>query len=71
MDFSTLEIIGLAFMSGLKVAKITKELEDEDEKATIEDEEFKTGVIKLEGEKAKKFIDYIQNNLTNKDKEEK
>ena len=71
MDFSTLEIIGLAFMSGLKVAEITKELEDEDGKATIEDEEFKTGVIKLEGEKAKKFIDYIQNNLTNKDKEEK
>ncbi|MDO4391812.1 MAG: hypothetical protein Q4C11_01760 [Clostridium sp.] len=71
MDFSTLEIIGLAFMSGLKVAEITKELEDEDEKATIEDEEFKTGVIKLEGEKAKKIIDYIQNNLTNKDKEEK
>lgn len=52
MDFSTLEIIGLAFMSGLKVAEITKELEDEDEKA-------------------KKIIDYIQNNLTNKDKEEK
>ncbi len=74
MEFSTLEIIGLAFMSGLKVAEIAEEVVDEDNEDKAEqkeDEEIKTGVIKLDGEKAKKFIDYIENNLINKNKEEK
>lgn len=73
MEFSTLEIIGLAFLSGLKVAEITEKVieEDNEEKSQKEDEEIKTGVIKLEGDKAKKFIDYIENNLINKNKEEK
>lgn len=73
MEFSTLEIIGLAFLSGLKVAEITEEVieEDNEEKLQKEDEEIKTGVIKLEGDKAKRFIDYIENNLINKNKEEK
>lgn len=73
MEFSTLEIIGLAFLSGLKVAEITEKVieEDNEEKSQKEDEEIKIGVIKLEGDKAKKFIDYIENNLINKNKEEK
>lgn len=73
MEFSTLEIIGLAFLSGLKVAELTEDVIDEDGKEELgeEEEEIKTGVIKLEGDKAKKFIDYIENNLINKNKEEK
>lgn len=73
MEFSTLEIIGLAFLSGLKVAELAEDVIDEDSKEELEEEEeeIKTGVIKLEGDKAKKFIDYIENNLINKNKEEK
>lgn len=73
MEFSTLEIIGLAFLSGLKVAELAEDVIDEDSKEKLgeEEEEIKTGVIKLEGDKAKKFIDYIENNLINKNKEEK
>jgi len=71
MDYSTLEIIGLAFLSGLKVAEIAEEVIDENEEKNEneekEDAEIKTGVIKLDGEKAKKFIDYIENNLINKE----
>jgi len=32
MDFSTLEIIGLAFMSGLKISDIAEDLVKEEEK---------------------------------------
>lgn len=73
MEFSTLEIIGLAFLSGLKVAELAEDVIDEDSKEELgeDEEEIKTGVIKLEGDKAKKFIDYIENNLINKNKEEK
>lgn len=73
MEFSTLEIIGLAFLSGLKVAELAEDVIDEDSKEELgeDEEEINTGVIKLEGDKAKKFIDYIENNLINKNKEEK
>lgn len=32
MEFSTLEIIGLAFLSGLKVAELAEDVIDEDSK---------------------------------------
>lgn len=31
MEFSTLEIIGLAFLSGLKIAEITEDIKEEDD----------------------------------------
>ena len=73
MDYSTLEIIGLAFLSGLKIAEIADEVIDEaedenKEEDKNEDAEIKTGVIKLDREKGKKFIDYIENNLIKEDK---
>lgn len=37
MEFSTLEIIGLAFLSGLKIAKITEDIKEEgDDKEEVE-----------------------------------
>lgn len=71
MEFSTLEIIGLAFMSGLKVAEMVEEVveENEEENAVEEKEEnIKTGVVKLEGEKAKDFMKFIEK-LTGEEKE--
>lgn len=39
MDFSTLEIIGLAFMSGLKISDIAEELIEEEKEEKEEKEE--------------------------------
>lgn len=66
-DLNDLEKIGLAFISGVIAGTSLEKQEDDDE----EEENIKSGVIKLEGDKAKKFIDYIENNLINKNKEEK
>lgn len=43
MDFSTLEIIGLAFMSGLKISDIAEELieEEKEEKEETQEQEKK------------------------------
>lgn len=72
MDFSTLEIIGLAFMSGLKISDIAKDLVEDEKKnnKNAQEENGIHGVVKVEGEEAKKIIDYIENNLINKNKEE-
>jgi hypothetical protein len=63
MDFSTLEIIGLAFMSGLKISDIAEDLVKEEEKKEnnpINQEENNIhGVVKVEGEEAKKIMDFI------------
>lgn len=65
MDFSTLEIIGLAFMSGLKISDIAEDLVKEEEKKRkqsnpINQEENNIhGVVKVEGEEAKKIMDFI------------
>lgn len=64
MDFSTLEIIGLAFMSGLKISDIAEDLVKEEEKKKennpINQEENNIhGVVKVEGEEAKKIMDFI------------
>ena len=39
MKFSTLEIIGLAFLSGLKISEIAEELIEEEEKEEKEEKE--------------------------------
>ncbi len=65
-DLNDLEKIGLAFISGV-IAGTSLEKQENNDK----EENIKSGVIKLEGDKAKKFIDYIENNLINKNKEEK
>ena len=63
MDFSTLEIIGLAFMSGLKISDIAEDLVKEEEKKEnnpINQEENNIhGGVKVEGEEAKKIMDFI------------
>lgn len=43
MKFSTLEIIGLAFLSGLKISEITEELieEEKEEKEETQEQEKK------------------------------
>lgn len=43
MDFSTLEIIGLAFLSGLKISEIAEELieEEKEEKEETQEQEKK------------------------------
>ena len=73
MEYNTLEIIGLAFLSGIKISEIAEEVieEDNEEKENAENEEIKTGVIKLDGEKAKEFINFVENNLIKKNKEDK
>lgn len=76
MKFSTLEIIGLAFMSGLKIAEMAEDImEEKDEEENTEEEvveekeeNIATGVVKLEGEKAKEFIKFIEK-LTGEEKE--
>lgn len=65
-DLNDLEKIGLAFISGVITGTSLEKQKDDSE-----EENIKSGVIKLEGDKAKKFIDYIENNLINKNKEEK
>lgn len=71
MKFNTLEIIGLAFLSGLKIAEVAEDIieeRDEDENVAEEnDENIATGVVKLEGEKAKEFIKFIEK-LTGEEK---
>lgn len=71
MKFNTLEIIGLAFLSGLKIAEVAEDIieeRNEDENVAKEnDENIATGVVKLEGEKAKEFIKFIEK-LTGEEK---
>lgn len=62
LDSKVLEMIGLAFVTGYTARKAM----EEDEENEKEDEEIKTGVIKLDGEKAKEFVEYIENNFMNK-----
>jgi len=71
MEFSTLEIIGLAFMSGLKIAEMAEDIiEEKDEENVVDEKEenIATGVVKLEGEKAKEFMKFIEK-LTGEEKE--
>lgn len=65
MEFSTLEIIGLAFMAGLKINELTEEVINEDEEKeksekTENNEEEKVVVGKLEGKDAEKFMNMIE-----------
>ena len=74
MEFNTLEIIGLAFLSGLKIAELAEDVleednkEDKNEKIEKEEDNIKTGIVKIEGEKATEFIKFIEK-LTNGGKE--
>jgi hypothetical protein len=61
-ELNELEKIGLAFISGVIAGTSIEKVE---EKSADENEEnIKTGVVKLEGEKAKEFMNFIEN-LTN------
>lgn len=65
MNFNTLEIIGLAFLSGLHVAETAEEVKnekvEEQKEEEKDNEEVTTRVVKLEGEKAKKFMKFVEN----------
>lgn len=70
MDFNTLEIIGLAFLSGLKVAEIAEDIMEEDTEEETKNEgkhskeekdaDITIEVGKLEGDKAKEFMNFIK-----------
>jgi len=62
-ELNDLEKIGLAFISGVIAGTSLEKEEVEDN----EDENIKTGVIKLEGEKAKEFMNFIDKKIINKE----
>lgn len=63
-----LEKIGLAFLSGVIAGQSLEENKCEDGKEDDEEVNVKTGVVKLDGEKAKDSIEFITK-LTGEDKE--
>ncbi len=77
MDFNTLEIIGLAFLAGLNIAEVAENVVNEEETEKVESEgkhckdekeaDIKIEVGKLEGDKAKEFMNLIKK-VTGEDK---
>ncbi len=67
-ESEVLEKIGLAFLSGVIAGQSLEESKCEDNKEDAEDVNVKTGVVKLDGEKAKDFMEFIKK-LTGEEKE--
>lgn len=67
LESDILEIIGLAFVCGYTAKKALEEDNDNEEIENNEDENIKTGVIKLEGDKAKEFINFIEKKIIKKE----
>lgn len=59
-ESEVLEKIGLAFLSGVIAGQSLEESKCEDNQENDEDVNVKTGVVKLEGEKAKDFMKFIK-----------
>ena len=78
-NLSTLEIIGLAFITGLKTGEIVAEADEEKEtekeeckcenKQCKDEEDNNENVIvgKIEGEDAKRLMDFIEKQFNNKE----
>lgn len=69
MDFNTLEIIGLAFLSGLHIAEITEDLnkkekeEQEDNKNEKEEKNKKVEVKQITPEEMGEILNDIKNKI--------
>lgn len=68
MDFNTLEIIGLAFLSGLHISEIVEDLKKEDnegqeENKTEKDTDVKISAKQITPEEMGKIFDDLKNKL--------